>query len=141
MSWPLSHLTNVNAPVPTIAVLSNVPLSSSLILLQMCSGRIGTHSWVMIGSGASMWTSTVVASGASAFLMFLTYESYVPFGSAFARFNVNATSEAVIGWPSDQFTPDRILKVQVRPSGVCVHEVARPGTGLKSFCDQPRSRS
>jgi hypothetical protein len=45
---------------------------------------------------------------------------------------VNATSFAVIGCPSDHFTPERILNVQVSLSSDVVHDSASPGSVEKS---------
>ena len=44
-----------------------------------------------------------------------------------------ATSRAVIGWPSDHFSPGWILNVHELWSGASVHESAMPGTALKSL--------
>ena len=49
------------------------------------------------------------------------------------RLNVYAASWAVSGWPSDHFTPERILYVHVVWSADSCHEVASWGTGEKSF--------
>ena len=44
-------------------------------------------------------------------------------------------SPAVNGSPSDQSTPSRMSKVQVRPSSEVSHCVARAGTGDMSFIE------
>src|SRR6516225_5042314 len=58
----------------------------------------------------------------------------VPLTSAVAayfliRLKVNATSAALNGWPSLQFTPDRVVKVRVLPSADHEALVARSGIG------------
>lgn len=51
------------------------------------------------------------------------------------RLNVNATSFAVRGSPSDHFTPSRMVRVQVRPSSEWDHFVASSGSGEMSFIE------
>ncbi len=48
---------------------------------------------------------------------------------------MNATSAAVKGTPSENFTPLRTVKVHVVPSGEVVHLVASPGSGDMSFIE------
>ncbi len=115
-----------------MAVFANVPGSSTDTFFQMCSGRIGTHSWVMIASrrGQVEHRGRGVRRVHALDALDVVVVRAFAVGSLIARLNVYATSAAVSGTPSDHVTPERIVNVQVMPSSECVHDVARPGTGL-----------
>ncbi len=71
--------------------------------------------------------TSVVSFGAVTDLKFATSEPFAVAAILFVMIvlNVQAASLAVIGWPSDHFSPEWILNVQVSLSGEVVHESAR----------------
>ena len=106
-------------------------------LAHTCSGTIGmpvtgTLMYSMLAWGFLVVITSVVGFGAVTVAKLATSEPFEVAATwlCMIRLKVQAASAAVSGLPSDHFSPDRILKVQVRWSGEVVQEVARYGAGL-----------
>lgn|SRR4051812_19182506 len=89
----------------------------------------GVFAW-----GFLVLMTSVVASGAVTEAKFSTSEPLAVPATSFVRIRlrVQAASSAVIGLPSDHFSPLRRVKVQVSLSADGVHLVARYGAGVPS---------
>src|SRR5438105_944779 len=110
-------------------VLSPLP-SPVAYCCHTCGGRIGVkpRSNSEVPDGFSYFATTVCASVAVIDFRNFTLPAQLPVGP-FAYFrivlNVQATSVASSGWPSDHFAPSMMWNVVVRPSGACCHLSAR----------------
>ena len=72
MYWPVTCVSKMNGPEPTMGSFLLVWAAFSSMFFQMCSGRIGTARRSMIGVGLLTVSTSVVASGAVAPVMFAT---------------------------------------------------------------------
>ncbi len=116
-------------PVPTGFWL--MFLAGSLILLHTCSAMIGvlpTIAASSVNDGCGKVSTAVWSSLASADVIFRPVALIA--GVRRIRSNVYATSLALNGWPSDHFTPSRVVMVSWVPLASQEYPVARIGAGF-----------
>src|SRR5258708_6533465 len=120
--------------VVRLHALANVPALSAASSL--CFGSTGMLSSRRMpgANGAGNVTTTVCASGAATFsglpstiIASVSVDTGATFGS-YSAANVNSTSSAVNGWPSEKLTPARSLSVYVKWSADSVQLSASHGS-------------